>query len=379
VLTVMKIDMADATHAPCHMPPAQTEITCVKIGIGGKFRTMFDLNACHVERTQDHNYVITWRTLHPRQKVAIYMAESPDHYYAEGDPGEPVLYSTAQEALVPNPDIGVRHYFYLSTERGEAVILAERQLSLEGTPNFRDLGGYETEEGRRLRWGKLYRSSKLSALTNKDINYVNRLGVTLICDFRQVVEQDLEPTWLGDASSHTLASLPVTPGSSNSFIENLHQGIIAVDDAAGFMKNINRDFVSNQMPQYAEMFRLLLVGDQQMLIHCASGKDRTGFGSALILDVLGVSEEIITEDYLLTNNYLQIEKELERLSTQLVDHSGSAVSEDILRPMLEVRPEYIRACFEEIRKRYESKEHFFETALSLDSTKIEKIKEKYLE
>jgi protein-tyrosine phosphatase len=340
---------------------------------------MFDLRFCHVERTLDQNYLVRWHGSQARQKVAVYMSDDPDHFYTGKDLGTPILQTSEQEALIANPDVDVRHYFYLESEQGEGAILAERQLSLTGTPNFRDLGGYEAEGGRRLKWGKLYRSSKLSALTDVDISYVKRLGLTLICDFRQLVEQELEPTFLGEDSSHTVASLPVTPGSSSSFMENLHQGIIAVDDSAGFMEDINRDFVANQMPQYAEMFQLLLVGDQQLLIHCASGKDRTGFGAALILDVLGVDEEAIVNDYLLTNKYLPVEKEIKRLSKEFTDHAGESVPEEVLRPMLEVRPEYIRACFEEIKKRYESKEHFYESALNLDSDKLAQLKNRYLE
>lgn len=340
---------------------------------------MFDLSACHVKRNADHSYWLRWRLARPKQKVAVYMSDDPDHYYAGSDLGTPLLYTTEDAVLIPNPDREVRHYFYLESEQGEAVILAERQLTLQGAPNFRDLGGYEAEDGRRLKWGKLYRSSKLSALTEVDIRSVRRLGLTLICDFRQVIEQELEPTWLGDENSTPLASLPITPGSSNSFLENLHNGIIAVDDAAGFMEGINRDFVANQMPQYAEMFQLLLAGDQQLLIHCASGKDRTGFGAALILDVLGVSEEAIVDDYLLTNHYLPVDSEIERLSTEFSDHTGAAVSEEVLRPMLEVRPEYIRACFDEIRKRYQSREHFYESALRLDEARVTKLKDRYLD
>jgi len=194
-----------------------------------------------------------------------------------------------------------------------------------------------------------------------------------------VIEQELEPSLLGENTFTQLASLPISPGSSHGFIENLHNGIIAVDDAAGFMEQINRDLVANEMPQYAEMFQLLLMGDQQVLIHCASGKDRTGVGAALILDVLGVEEDSIVNDYLLTNQYLPVDEEVKRMSQQFTDHSGSTVSEEVLRPMLEVRPEYIRACFEEIRRRYESKEHFFETALGLDPGKIGQLKDRYLE
>lgn len=339
---------------------------------------MFDLSACHVERTSEHDYLVRWRLSMSGQEVAVYMSDSPDYYYSGGDLGTPILQTSEEQVLIRNPDKEVRHYFYLQSERGEAVILAERQLTLQGTPNFRDLGGYEADDGRRLKWGRLYRSSKLSALTDVDMQYVRRLGLTLICDFRQVVEQQLEPTQLAGENSPILASLPVTPGSSASFLENLHNGIIAVEDSAGFMEEINRDFVINQMPRYAEMFQLLLAGDQQLLIHCASGKDRTGVGAALILDVLGVSEETIVNDYLLTNTYLPIDKEIERLSKEFTDHTGAAISAEVLRPMLEVRPEYIRACFEEIKRRYESKEHFYESALSLDASRVAHLKDRYL-
>jgi protein-tyrosine phosphatase len=215
-------------------------------------------------------------------------------------------------------------------------------------------------------------------LSDIDQRYIKRLGVTLVCDFRQVLEQQLEPTWLGEETTNLLASLPVTPGSSQNFIDNLHDGIIAVEDAAGFMEEMNRDFVASQLPRYAEMFQLLLAGDQQVLIHCASGKDRTGFGAALILDVLGVDEASIIDDYLLTNAFLPVEQEVKRLAGEFTDKTGAAVPEHVLRPLLEVRPEYIKACFEEIRARYESREHFFETALSLDESSIEQLRDRYL-
>ncbi len=339
---------------------------------------MFDLSACHVERTEREDYLVTWRTREPGQEVAIYMDVDPERYYSGGELGTPLVSTTDEQALIRNPDKEVRHYFCLRSEQGETAIIAERRLSLREAPNFRDLGGYQTRDGRRLKWGKLFRSGKLSRLSDIDMQYVRRLGITLVCDFRQVVEQELEPTWLGEESANLLASLPIKPGSSTNFIENLHDGIIAVEDAAGFMEAMNRDFVASQLPRYAEMFQLLLAGDQQLLIHCASGKDRTGFGAALILDVLDVEESSIVDDYLLTNTYLPIEQELQRLSGEFRDKTGAAVPEHVLRPLLEVRPEYIKACFEEIRKRYESREHFFETALSLDKNMIEQLKDRYL-
>jgi len=339
---------------------------------------MFDVAACHVERTPQQDYRVSWHSLHPGQRVSIYMAEDPGRYYRGENPGLPVVETTSEQAVIANPDRHVRHYFYLLSEHGEGVVLAERQLPLEGAPNFRDLGGYETGEGGRLKWGKLYRSSKLSSLTDDDLGRVRRLGLTLVCDFRQAVEQELDPTNLGEGHTHLFASLPVSPGSSHNFIENLHNGIIVVDNVSDFMLEMNRDFVRSQLPRYAEMFQLLLAGDQQVLIHCASGKDRTGFGSALILDVLGVPEHAIVDDYMLTNRYLPIDEEVARLAGQFADQTGAPITEELLRPLMEVRPEYILACFEEIRKHYQSKEHFYESALELDAAKIRGLRDRYL-
>jgi protein-tyrosine phosphatase len=339
---------------------------------------MFDLTACHVERTESDDYLLHWRGPEPGQRIAVYVSEDPDLYYSGNDFGSPVIYTSEPVVHLANPDKSVRHYFCLESEQGDLAILAERQLPLEGAPNFRDLGGYETFDGRRLRWGKLYRSSKLSNLTDTDLHRLQRLGLTLVCDFRNVLEQELEPSRLGEDHPARRASLPVAPGSLHGFLENLQQGVINVEDASGLMQAINREFVSDQMPQYAEMFRLLLLGDQQVLIHCASGKDRTGFGAALILDVLGVEEEKIIEDYLLTNRYLPLDEEVERLSREFADQGGAPVPEEALRPLMEVRPEYLAACFEEIRERYESREHFFEAALDLDEEKLALLRERYL-
>ena len=151
-----------------------------------------------------------------------------------------------------------------------------------------------------------------------------------------------------------------------------------MEDSAQLMQAINREFVAGQLPRYAEMFRLLLLEEQPVLIHCASGKDRTGFGAALILDVLGVEEQHILEDYLLTNRYLPVDEEVQRLAQLLKDPAGKALTEDVLRPLLEVRPEYLAACFEEIRARYESREHFYESALDLDEAKLARLRERYL-
>jgi protein-tyrosine phosphatase len=339
---------------------------------------MIEQTSINVEQNADGDYLIRWRSPQPGQKVSIYMSDDPEYFYRGHAPEKSVVQTTDEMALVPNPNRSVRHYFLLVFSDNHRVVFAERKLSLQGSPNFRDLGGYEGSGGRHLKWGHLYRSSKLSALSETDIDYLERLGVTLICDFRQTVERELEPTILWESPKHAVAHLPIMPGSSQSFMDSLYRGVIDVQDSAFFMETLNRELVATQMPRYAEMFEFLLAEDQRLLIHCASGKDRTGFGAALILDVLGVEQEEIVADYLLTNACLPLDEEMERLMAHVTDSSGGVLTPDALRPMIEVRPEYILACFEEIRLRYDSMQHFYESALGLDEKKIERLRENYL-
>jgi len=344
----------------------------------------FDTSACGVERTSEGDYRIRWDGSSRGERIAVYMTDNPANLYDSRvhsleELCAPPIESTEREIVIANPDRAVRHYFFLQPESGKPIVLAERKVALEGTPNFRDLGGYRTTSGRHLRWGKIYRSGKLTSLTEADVHYFKRLGVSLVFDFRLDFERLSEPSWLRDVDTPGRIELPVSPGSSATFEKTLSDGVIEVFDSRVLMTDMNRDFVINQTSQYARMFRLMLSGDHPILIHCASGKDRTGFGAAMILDVLGVDEDSIVEDYLLTNQYLSIQKEVEQLSKALADKQGFVVPDSVLHPMVEVQPEYIKACFEEIEQRYESKQHFYEAALGLDEGKIERLKAIYLE
>ncbi|MEH6581150.1 MAG: tyrosine-protein phosphatase [Halioglobus sp.] len=341
-------------------------------------RFRFHTNACRVERMPDQDYLLVWSGSEPDTAVTVYIADYPEQFYRGVASGQAVAHTREHGVKIANPDVGIRHYFYLVSEGGDAIIIAERKLPLLGSPNFRDLGGYEARDGRRMRWGKVFRSGKLSALSDVDIAAVNRLGLTLVCDFRKVTEQQLDPSRLGVDHSARLQGLPISPGSADSFMDNLLEGIIDIEDAAGLMEDINRDFVINHLHQYARMFELLLEQEHKVLIHCASGKDRTGFAAALILDVLGVPEQDIVEDYLLTNTHFPVDEELQRLSKSLTDRSGKSLPESILRPLLEVHPDYINACFHEIDQRYQSREHFYEQALDLDEAKIALLRDRYL-
>ena len=251
-----------------------------------------------------------------------------------------------------------------------------RCLPLQGTPNFRDMGGYTGADGRSVKWGYLFRSGQLSTLSPSDRDLLGELGLHLVCDFRRVEEQARDPSLL-PVPGPQVVSLPIAPGSNGSFLEEAGSSG-AVDRRAmfGFMVDINRDFAVQQVETYASMFELLLESeDTRMLVHCAAGKDRTGFAAAIILLALGVSRATVMEDYLLTAQYFHPQREIERLREK---YGMEDLDTEAIMPVLEVHPEYLQAGFDAIDAEFASLEDYLDQALGVDEGKREVLRQRYL-
>jgi len=251
-----------------------------------------------------------------------------------------------------------------------------RCLSLQGTPNFRDMGGYVTTDGRRVKWGRLFRSGQLSDLSASDLALLAGLGLDVVCDFRRTEEQERDPSLLPEPGPRVV-SLPITPGSNGSFLEEAGSHWEADRRMMfDFMVDINRDFAMQQGEAYACMFDLLLQGeDTRMLVHCAAGKDRTGFAAAIILLALGVSRDTVMEDYLLTASYFHPPREIERLRDK---YGMETLDAETLLPVLEVHPEYLQAAFNAIDAEFASLEDYLDRHLGVDAAGRDLLRNRYL-
>jgi protein-tyrosine phosphatase len=253
---------------------------------------------------------------------------------------------------------------------------SNRRLDLEGCPNFRDLGGYQTTQGRRVKWGYLYRSGQLSNLTETDLQQVAGLGLDLVCDFRREEEQERDPSLLPQPGPR-VASLPISPGSNDTFLGQADSFGEADRKAIfNFMVEINRDFALGQQQAYSDMFaHLLAVEEGRMLFHCAAGKDRTGFAAAVIFLALGVSRETIMQDYLLTADYYHPHRELDRLREKY----AMDLPAEALLPILEVHPDYLQAGLTAIDEEFASVDVYLEDFLGLGEAELGQLRERYLE
>jgi protein-tyrosine phosphatase len=271
--------------------------------------------------------------------------------------------------------VGNRHYFRLSDQHGNEVVASERKLGMQGTPNFRDFGGYRTADGRQVKWGYLYRSGQLSGLTDQDLALLASLELDLICDFRREDEQQASPSRLPDTGAPHVVSLPITPGSNQAALAPGALDLGGSQAMFDFMVDINRDFVESQTDTYARMFREILAKpDARFLVHCAAGKDRTGFAAALMLLVLGVPVEQVMQDYMLTNRFYHPQDEVARLR---VKYAMEDVAEEAVLPMLEVHEAYLARGLAAIEA-YGEVDKYLADMLGIGNAERDELRRRYL-
>ena len=327
--------------------------------------------AVHIWREPDGEYHIEWEASHPDTQVTV-------EPLAEGS-GLEAHYSepTGRRARLSGLPPATRHFFRVRDQHGNEVLLPERRLGMQGTPNFRDFGGYRTVDGRQVKWGYLYRSGQLATLSDQDLALLASLELDLVCDFRRTEEQQSDPSRLPGARTPRVASLPIVPGSNSRLLEEAEQHLGDPGAMFDFMVDINRDFAEGQADTYARMFREILAEeDARFLVHCAAGKDRTGFAAALVLLALGVPQEVVMQDYLLTGRYFRPEAEVERLRRKYdMDNLDVAT----ILPMLEVHQDYLERALSVIADGYGSIEAYLAQALGVGPAELEELRERYLE
>ncbi len=239
-----------------------------------------------------------------------------------------------------------------------------RHFNLQGASNFRDLGGYRTADGRMVHWRRIFRSNHLGQLTASDIETVRALGLRSAFDFRGVEERTAAACGLAEIQVH---SLPIEPTVVAALRARLAAGSLCAADALEIMRESYRNYVRHSSHSFRTLFAHLLDDSAPLVIHCTAGKDRTGFACALILHALGVSDDTIAEDYLLTNR-------LYRRDTSSV----SELPDEVRQAIGSVELSFLAAAFDAIAADYGDLESYFREGLALGEREREALKTRYL-
>ena len=240
-----------------------------------------------------------------------------------------------------------------------------RHLNLQGATNFRDLGGYPTADGRTTRWRHIFRSNHLGQLTAGDVEVVRGLGVRSAFDFRGVEER---AGGICGVSEITVHSLPIEPTVVAALRAQLVNSTLTAPVALEIMRESYRNYVRYNTHSFRALFGHLLEDRAPLVIHCTAGKDRTGFACALILHALGVPDQVISEDYLLTNRFYRRDP-----------NSASDLPADVRQAIGSVESSFLAAGFEAVNAQYGDLESFFRDGLGLGTPERNELKGRYLQ
>ncbi|HZC17101.1 MAG TPA: tyrosine-protein phosphatase, partial [Caulobacteraceae bacterium] len=257
-------------------------------------------------------------------------------------------------------------YFELRPAHGAPLVTADRGLHLKSAPNFRDIGGYRTADGRWVRMGLVYRSDELDKLSDADLATLARLTPLLVVDFRTLKERTRGPDRLP----------PGAAGLVEDVLADAPPSYDKITDAAGaadFLADANRQFVSlpSARASYTGLFSRLPTASGAVVYHCSAGKDRTGWATAVLLTALGVPRAAVMADYLASNTYLA---DKNRAIFAAMPPAAAAR----MAPIMSVRAAYLQAGFDEVDRRYGSFDNYLREGLRVDDKALAALKARLL-
>ncbi|WP_030794462.1 tyrosine-protein phosphatase [Streptomyces sp. NRRL S-920] len=257
---------------------------------------------------------------------------------------------------------------------------AARHIPLQGAVNVRDVGGYRTYDGERVRFGQVFRADSLSKLTDADLAVLARLDLKQAVDFRVPAEVQYDGPDRLPAGVAPIAR-PIT---DNGLFTRMLTAIGSRDPvkqeemlgggrAAAFMRDVYRTFVTDSAnrAQFAATLREIAFGRSPLLYHCTAGKDRTGWATYLLLRLVGVPDRTAVDDYLASNTYRSAHDARLR---EALRQSGTMRNPELIIPLQEVRTDYLGAALDEATERYGGLRGYLTEGLGLDAATLLKLR-----
>ena len=254
------------------------------------------------------------------------------------------------------------------------------QLDFAGGTNFRELGGYEADEGKHVKWGQIWRGIPTCKLTGEaDRAKLDALGLRLILDLRSVEEAKKEPDYVPDGARLVqICGLCAEDGHEIAFAPgDIDRLMASAPEGYDVPRVLYRRMLTGNKA-FKELFRALEAGETPILFHCSAGKDRTGVAAMLILLALGASDETICTDYAQTNVCRRAE-----IEAVMQEHADEIAADPSCRNhyyrMAGVSPEAAPFVLDTIRSQFGSAENYLEAEYGLTPARLMRLRRMYLE
>ncbi|MGR8918961.1 MAG: tyrosine-protein phosphatase [Gammaproteobacteria bacterium] len=315
---------------------------------------------------------LDWRAYFGERPVMVRTA--PDE---AGIAHAPVVASDAVgEATVEGAGEACHPLFHLTADGGSCVVAA-RGMPLAGAVNFRDFGGYAAAGGRRLAWGRLFRSGHLSGLDADGKRLLGELGIRTVCDLRSAAEIANESAELPADTTVNVIGIP--PGVvGKNFLHDAFASADGPQDIVDALHVIMAGLVREAAPYFRRLFEILLEGPAgAVLLNCSAGKERTGIASAMLMTALGVPRETIMYDFMLSERYFPAAAEVPRVLEKYAVTTPGEAGRALIWPLLETRASYLETALAAIEEDFGTVLAFLEENYALDAAARERLRELY--
>lgn len=245
--------------------------------------------------------------------------------------------------------------------------------TFEGIPNFRDMGGLETRNGRKVKHGLLFRSGELSKSSEKDQKILqNDLKITTILDYRDKEERESHPT--PEMDGVELINIPASRAVINlTSLEVMGRENLLQKFSLDALKSFYEELPINN-PAYKKLVELMQKGEGGILQHCSAGKDRTGVGAFIAYLVLDVPVKTIVMDFLQTNDYMR------KNPPYWVDLVKENIKDpELLEVIVGVNPKYLFFTYDKILNTYDTIEEYLYDTYNIDEAERKRIQDFYLD
>ena len=314
-----------------------------------------------VEKNREGDFLLKWE-VSPDQEGNIDIYSSLTDSSLNSFTPVATTRITDQVMRVNPTGSGLREYFMLRTAGVHSGVVANRVIDMNNIKNFRDAGGYFTTDNRQVKWGEVYRSGNLSNATLYDQERIRRLRIKTVIDFRSERTAGKYPILLHP--SIRKIALPLAPMDAVKLDEQMKDEHFDRSDAIRYVQEEYVNLVENHKTQFAEMFDLLANdSNYPILLSGSLGKDGVGIATYLILYAIGIPQNILEQDYMLSNEYIDPAK------AEIDARNLSESMQEAVTAMLSVNTAYLNYAIDYIKLKYGSVDNYLEKELRVTSGK----------
>lgn len=231
-----------------------------------------------------------------------------------------------------------------------------------GACNLRDLGGYPTLNGRHTKKNIFFRSDNTANLTEKDICILKEMGLTLVVDLRSNQEVSKHPSVLARVNGIRYAQVPMLDEMQSSEFRNKFPPSMGA---------LYRKLLDQSQADFGRIFKLFAQNHGATLFNCTAGKDRTGVTAMLLLELAGVSDDIIIRDYAIS------EMELKNVQKEQMKQF-QILGVDIPAYVMASAPVSMQEALTHLREKYKDAHHYLKLC-GLEQNEMKCILDRFLD